>query len=117
MVKKTKSESQIQKEIMRELPSTGCVIFRNNTGVCRDGGRFVRYGLCKGGSDLIGWTPTVITPAMVGKTVAIFSAVEVKKDGGKMSEEQLYFVGRVLGDGGYAGSATSVDEAKRIVGG
>lgn len=32
-------------------------LFRNNTGAWKDpSGRIVKYGLCKGSSDLIGWT-------------------------------------------------------------
>ncbi len=37
-------------------------IFRNNTGaVTTADGRFITFGLCKGSSDLIGWTEIEIT--------------------------------------------------------
>ena len=38
-------------------------------------------------SDLIGWTEVVITPEMVGKKVAIFTAIEVKPETFKIKAE------------------------------
>ena len=77
--------------------------------------RPLHAGLCKGSSDLIGWTPIEITPEMVGKKLAIFTAVEVKKPGGRVSKEQLNFMRRVNEDGGIAGIATNETEAVNLV--
>jgi hypothetical protein len=75
----------------------------------------VRYGLCKGSSDLIGWRSTTITPEMVGQQLAVFTAIEVK-DRGTPTPEQLHFIAQVQAAGGLAGVARSVDEAKAILG-
>jgi hypothetical protein len=97
------------------LANHGCRLFRNNTGAIKDQtGRLVRFGLCKGSSDLIGFKPVTITPEMVGRTVAIFTAIEVKTPGGKPTPEQLHFVKRVKDHGGIAGIARSVEEMLAI---
>jgi len=77
--------------------------------------RPLHAGLCVGSSDLIGWTPVVVTPDMVGKTVGIFTAVEVKKSNGRASKSQLNFIDRVKMDGGIAGIATNESEAVNMV--
>lgn len=68
-----------------------------------------------GGSDLVGFTPIVITPAMVGMTVAVFTALEVKTDTGKPSPEQLHFCDVVQKSGGFAGVVRNSEEAQKIV--
>jgi hypothetical protein len=110
------NEQQIQQNIRLSMSEMGFKIFRNNCGAYKDStGRLVRYGLANpGGSDLIGFKPTVITPEMVGKTVAIFTAIEVKTPTGKPTPEQLHFVQRVKDLGGIAGIARSVDDVIAI---
>ena len=67
--------------------------YRNNTGAFQNAnGRWVQFGLCKGGSDLIGWKQVKITPDMVGETVAIFAAAEVKRPGKKVTKIQQEFI-------------------------
>lgn len=85
------SESHAQSLIRLEAGELGIQLFRNNVGVLRDeAGRPVRYGLANDSaqlnavlksSDLIGWRPVVITPEMVGQTVAVFTARECKAPG------------------------------------
>lgn len=88
-------------------------LFRNNVGTAYQGKRGminsrpviteprpIQFGLGKGSSDLIGWTEVIITSEMVGKKVAIFTAIEVKKKGGKVSEEQQKFINIVNDAGG-----------------
>ena len=97
-----------------ELPNVR--LFRNNTGKLKDlTGRWVEFGLCVGSSDLIGWTTREITPDMVGQTVAIFTAIEVKKATGTTSPEQQNFISRVREAGGIAGVARSPEEARDIL--
>ena len=99
-----KSEANIQNEIMVALSQAGCLIWRNNTGVLKDKtGRPIKFGLCKGGSDLIG-------VAKDGR----FLAVEVKTATGRVRPEQVAFIDAVRRAGGRAGVARSVDDALSI---
>ena len=110
------SENDIQKQIMDAAANLdGVTLYRNNTGAAKMGKRWVKFGLCKGSSDLIGWTEVEISPDMVGETVAVFTAIEVKKPGGKTTYEQIEFGDSVIRAGGKFGVAESVDEALDIV--
>ncbi len=69
-----------------------------------------------GACDLPGWTSIVITPEMVGRTLAVFTSVEAKKtEGGEVSKEQKNWMEQVIGAGGIAGIAASPEEALKIV--
>ena len=77
-------------------------------------GRLVKFGLCKGSSDLIGFRSITITPDMVGQKIAVFSAIEVK-DKGKATVDQRNFINIINNAGGYAGVAKNVNDAKKIL--
>ncbi len=68
-----------------------------------------------GGSDLIGWTPVKITPDMVGKKIAVFTAIEVKTPTGRATDDQINFLHRLAQDGGIGGIARSPEEAVGII--
>lgn len=118
------SEKRIQTEIMLAAGGMGSTLFRNNVGngvlgkiTSQNGadfiiknGRRVQYGLCPGSSDLIGWKRVTITQDMVGESVAVFLAVEVKQPGGVVSDLQTNFLNQVRGAGGLAGIAHNTDE-------
>jgi hypothetical protein len=99
-------------------------LLRNNVGKLRTPyGGFVAFGLGSSGgrmlpgtSDLIGWESVEITPAMVGKRIAVFVAVEVK-DLDEATEEQLNFIEQVRAAGGLAGVAHDAAEAAEILAG
>ena len=100
-----RSEQNILNDIMIAISKAGATVWRNNTGALQDKtGRLVRYGLCKGSSDLIGICPD-------GR----FLAVEVKNNTGRATEDQLRFIDAVRSKGGRAGVARSVDDALRIL--
>jgi hypothetical protein len=110
------NEAAVQNRIRLALSRGATRLFRNNTGALKDAtGRLVHFGLCKGSSDLIGWKSVVVTPEMVGQTVAVFCALEIK-DKGKATVLQRHFISVVNEAGGVAGVARSVEEAQRIVG-
>jgi len=109
------------------------VLFRNNVGVFEaKSGQWVRYGLANESkemnkniksSDYIGMAPVVITPEMVGRTVAVFTAIETKKEGykpsGKAQAEhhaaQQRFCDLVLRNGGIAGIVDSSEKAVELI--
>ncbi|MFM6929356.1 MAG: hypothetical protein ACKOX6_12890 [Bdellovibrio sp.] len=86
----SRSEDEIQQMILMEAPKLRSILLRNNSGALKDvNGRTVRFGLGNiskrvnetfKSSDLIGITSVVITPEMVGQTIGIFTAAEVKKE-------------------------------------
>lgn len=80
-----------------------CVFFRNATGLAESmsGGK-VRYGLCKGGSDLIGF----VRPS--GRLVTL----ELKAPGGRESDDQKRFRALVNLGGGYSRVIEAPDKTK-----
>lgn len=84
-------EADVLKRVMIEASKLGFRVFRNHTGgIYAKDGTFHRFGLCVGGSDLIGWTPC-------GR----FAALEVKRPGGRTSAEQINFIEQVRKSGGF----------------
>ena len=109
------NEAYGQNKIRLAVGSGDVRLFRNNTGALLDmQGRLVKFGLCKGSSDLIGFRSITITPDMVGQKIAVFSAIEVK-DKGKVTVEQKNFINIINNAGGYAGVAKNVNDAKKIL--
>ncbi len=121
-------ETNVQ-ALIRLAIGRAAIMFRNNRGkgwigksgrtasglVVIEDARRIEFGLCNGASDLIGWTPVTVTPEMVGKTVAIFTAIECKAGAGKPSDEQKRFIEHVQNDGGLAGVAWSEADALAII--
>lgn len=109
----------------------GVDLWRNNCGAFQDEtGRWIRYGLCNDSkklsekvksSDLIGITPTLITPEMVGYMLGVFTAIETKPTdwhmtpADKRAEAQAAFHDIVHKNGGFAGFAQSKEDFKRII--
>ena len=69
--------------------------------------RPLHAGLCEGSSDLIGWT--------VRDGRAVFVAIEVKAERGRVTPEQQRFIDVVREAGGVAGVARSVEDARAIL--
>lgn len=113
-----KHESDITHAIMLDSAPHGARLWKNVRGMflTLDGARKVRAGLqAAGASDLIGFTPVMVTSDMVGKTIAVFTAIETKTSTGSASQEQTNYVNFVSNNGGYAGIARSPEEAKKIM--
>ena len=69
-----------------------------------------------GTHDLIGWTSIEITPAMVGKRVAVFTSADAKNsNGGRHRPEQVTWKNNVERAGGIAGFFSSPEEAEQII--
>ena len=122
-------ETKLQNAVMLALSQAGCTVWRSETAgawvgkpVHREGqlvtlanARMIQAGLCKGGSDLIGITPVTITPDMVGQTIGVFTAQEIKTRTGRTTQEQDRFIAAVLAAGGIAGVVRSVDDALELL--
>ena len=111
------SEAKAQQEIRLAATSVGAVLFRNNSGAYQDkNGRWIHYGVgSPGGSDLIGWTMVTVTPDMIGRQLAVFTACEVKSQRGTATAAQVNFIDAVTKAGGFAGVARSVADLMEIV--
>lgn len=113
-------------------------VFRNNAGGCRDpqSGRMINFGLGNDGSkaskvlkfgDYIGFTPVLITPDMVGKTLAVFTNLEIKPDGdmnktlqaasreGSREYYQWNTCEMVKAAGGFAGFVTNGKDVENVI--
>ena len=128
-----KSETAVDKEAALALSQEGCRLMRNNVGAFQDkNGQWVRYGLANESkamntatksSDRIGWTIVEITPEMVGRKVAVFTAIEMKKEGYKPSGKaanshyaaQQNFCNTVKKAGGIAGIIDSAEKGVLLV--
>ncbi len=107
------SESALLYRLLLRCSALGARVFRNNVGKLYDrNGRVVTYGLCVGSSDLIGYLPVTITPAMVGQRVAVFVAIEAKTATGRLRPEQQQFLRVVRDAGGIATVVRSVADAE-----
>ena len=103
-------------------------IFRNNTGTGWQGkpiwkgktlilenARPLNAGLCMGSSDLIGWKTVIVTDEMVGKKVAIFTALEGKTGKTATSKEQSNFLRAVQKAGGIAAIIRNEQDAYNVL--
>lgn len=123
------SETAVMRRILLAVSRRATRMFRNNVGtawigrvhrlpgttVQIEGARPLHAGLCKGSSDLIGWTSVEITPEHLGKRLAVFTAIETKEGNERATDEQLHFIQQVRAAGGYAGIARCDADALEIV--
>lgn len=128
-------ETALMKELQIAATRMGARLFRQNTGMAWIGKarRITRAMHTKveagdvvikaarpfhagvtGMADLGGWMPVVVTPEMVGTTVALYAQVEVK-DGARPTPEQLAWIKAVLAAGGLAGVAHNDVELSAIL--
>lgn len=123
-------ENEVLKHV--QLLGRGDVrLFRNNTGSAWMGdanrtksgdmlirhARSVKFGLCVGSSDLIGWKTVEVTPDMVGKRIAVFVALECKTESGRATAMQKNFIKAVQNAGGLSGIVRSKEEGEIVLGG
>lgn len=130
-------EQLATQQVLLKASEMGCRLLRNNSGAMHNGERLVRFGLGEDGSvaskkmsmgDYVGITPLTITPDMVGKTIGVFTMLEIKPDG-KLSAtvskatkdpnsregKQLKAIEWVRGLGGIAWFATNQDDTEQVI--
>ena len=120
-------QNDIRLQVSKKRPKTK--LFRNNVGVAFFGVKMeikgvgevltklsrVVYGLFVGSSDLIGWTETTITPDMVGKKVAVFTSLEVKRPKKRPTKEQEDWLWAVRKAGGIAHRVDNAEQAIDVI--
>jgi len=118
-------ESATVSKIRLKAAKKGIYLWRNNIGAVHTvDGNFIRFGLANDSksvnsqlksSDLIGIKPIKITPDMVGKTIGVFMAREVKRPGWEYTDTlreraQLNWINLINSLGGDAAFITHEDE-------
>ena len=120
-----RNESSIMKDIQLKWSKNGWRLWRNNVAlgwagepkrlkngdILLSNPRPLHSGLCVGSSDLIGFIPTVIKPEHLGKTLAIFAAIECKSKSGRLTEQQKFFLDMVTKSGGHARCARGYEDS------
>ena len=118
---RAKTNKQPEKEVMSNVREWAhargdVTLWRNNVGSLEWApGRWLRYGLCVGSADFIGLTTITITPELVGRKVAVFTALEAKAENGVVSEDQERFLMTVKDAGGIASVVHDAEEAQLAV--
>ena len=124
------SEGAIQNLTRRDFAYIG-PIWRNNSGACTDDtGRLIRYGLGNDSaqlnreiksSDLIGITPVLVTEALYGHVLGVFTALECKpsdwhmRPSDKRAIAQAKFHDIVRDHGGFAGFVNDPNQIHSII--
>jgi len=128
----TLNGGDLGRRFLKLASKLGSRLFRQNTGMAwigetvrewRDGGNSYRtiknprpfHAGIVGMSDLGGWSPLTITADLVGQTVAVYTAAEVKAGTDRLSTEQKDFIAAVLAAGGRAGVARNDEDLTKIL--
>jgi len=97
------TESQLLHDVRLALGrEPDLVLWRNSSGAVETNGRWQTFGLCKGGSDIVG----ILAPA--GR----WFCLELKSERGRLTEDQKLFAALVRRLGGFCATARTVDEAR-----
>jgi hypothetical protein len=126
------SESALLKKFILEYSKIGSRLFRANSGmawtgrtngpersistvVLQPGDLVIRsarpfHGMIEGTPDLIGWTVVKVTEEMVGKSLAVYTAFEVKTEGVRTTSKQAAFIRTVNSFGGIAAIVKKLED-------
>lgn len=96
---------------------TGNHIVTHPDHVAIYGARPFKTGLPVGFPDLFGFAPVIITPEMVGKTMAVFVGIEVKTPRGRIRPGQMNMIYYMAEHGCRVGVARNKLDAEAIVAG
>ena len=110
------TETTLLRRLLVHGSTLGMRLFRNSVGRARtEDGRWLVYGLCVGSADIIGWTPYVVQPKDVGRTLAVFTAFECKVGRNVTTTEQGAFLSVVKASGGIAAVVRRLADAEAAV--
>ena len=125
------NEAVVQQQVRLAMARLGAQVWRNQSGAMEDKtGRIVRFGLSNDSAalnaaiksaDLVGITPMTVQAHHVGRTVGVFTAIEVKRPGwhltpgDKRGQAQKRFLDIVVGVGGMAGFVTDPADLANIL--
>ena len=125
------NEAVVQQQVRLAMARLGAQVWRNQSGAMEDKtGRIVRFGLSNDSAalnaaiksaDLVGITPMTVQQHHVGRTVGVFTAIEVKRPGwhltpgDKRGQAQKRFLDIVVGVGGMAGFVTDPADLANIL--
>jgi hypothetical protein len=131
-------ETSTLKRRWEDIAALGAKVFRLNSGKAwagkgerlPDGAvlirqpQFILAGLggpeneaIEGPPDLFGWTSIVVTPEMVGMTLAVTTGFEIKREDGKgtTSKGQKTFHAALARDGGIVGVVRTAEDVGKIL--
>ena len=129
------SEADLMRHLQRFASSLGARLFRQQTGMgwvgkverfnmvrkveVRPGDVVIRnarpfHAGHEGMSDLGGWAPVVVTPEMVGSTIAQYAQAEIKA-GTKATAAQIAWINAVNKAGGRAGVVRTEEDLHRVL--
>jgi hypothetical protein len=120
----------VARVLLRTGALPGVCLFRQNTGmawmgdaklvgperVVIENAHPVRFGLCTGSPDIVGWRSIEITPDMVGRRVAVFVGLEAKSGTGRATKDQRRFLEILNAAGGIASVVRAPDDAVALLG-
>lgn len=129
---KNEHETALVKDIQLELSRGEVRLWRNNVGEAWAGPSYetsnggivianpyrVNFGLCPGSGDLIGYKAITVTPEMVGRRLAVFASLEVKRPRPRpirVTLEQKDFIQLIQSVGGISDLVRSIDDAQKII--
>ncbi len=120
--------------VKSRLSDWKCRMFRNNTGgMMNPSGAYVAFGLghtskksleTYRSGDQVGFTPVTITPEMVGKTLPVFTNIEIKRlefniklhySPNTREYAQNNFNNLIIGHNGIAGFARNWEDVDKIM--
>jgi hypothetical protein len=110
-------EGKVNDAIIKAGRLFGSILYRNRRGMLPlPRGGMLPFGLGPAGfTDEIGYTPIKITEEMVGRTVAVFPAIEAKTDTVTVASHQQSVIDELKAHGCIAGVATCGEDVRSII--
>lgn len=99
---------------VERINHAGPVFLQPGDYVVRFGQR-IDYGLTPGSADIIGITPRVVTAEDIGRTIGVFTSLEVKHGADRLKPHQAQWLNFVQRSGGEAAEVRSEADALAVI--